>query len=258
MSLRNNSSLKLRKRKSKIKAESWEEYDKLENELYREFNQNREPTVLGLIKISSGKLKNLCLEIPKQTRPLTSRLKTSIFDILGPDIIDKTVLDLFAGTGSFGFEALSRGAKYVEFVDASKNAEKTLITNCKRTGMLIETNVIRQKSEEYLIDALEQDKSFEIIFIDPPYKLYNSKDTSRIRYILTNTISLLPGIQFPRKKLFKGAIIVKHPARYDLTKIDLPRMKSIGKWEFGLNCITIYIVDTVKTPSSKKKITKLT
>jgi len=250
MSLRNNSSLKLRKRKSKIKAESWEEYDKLENELYREFNQNREPTVLGLIKISSGKLKNLYLEIPRQTRPLTSRLKTTVFDVLASDIIDKTVLDLFAGTGSFGFEALSRGAKYVEFVDASKNAEKILITNCKRTGMLVETNVIRQKAEEYLLNAMEQDKTFDIIFIDPPYKFYNSKDTSRIRYILENAVNLLPGIQYPRKKIFKGAMIIKHPARYDLSKIPLKGTKSIGRWEFGLNCISIYIVDTAKPKKS--------
>lgn len=246
MSLRNNSSLKLRKRKSKIKAESWEEYDKLENELYREFNQNREPTVLGLIKISSGKLKNIYLEIPRQTRPLTSRLKTTVFDVLASDIIDKTVLDLFAGTGSFGFEALSRGAKYVEFVDASKNAEKILITNCKRTGMLVETNVIRQKAEEYILNAMEQDKTFDIIFIDPPYKFYNSKDTSRIRYILDNAVKLLPGIRYPRKKIFKGALIIKHPARYDLSRIALKGTKSIGRWEFGLNCISIYIVDTAK------------
>lgn len=242
MSLKSVSLKKLRKIKHKWKVESWEEYDKRESELYRTLLQNREPTVLGQIKISAGKVKNFMLDIPRTTRPLTSRLKTTVFNILGPDISHRSVLDLFAGTGSFGFEALSRGAKSCTFVDVAKEAERILIQNSKRTGFLTETNVVRQKADEYLVQAAEAGEVFDIIFVDPPYKLYNTRDMSRMNTLFENVKKLMPGIKSPKSKKFKGALLIKHPRKYDPNKFNLEGVVNIGTYEFGLNSVTFFIV----------------
>lgn len=242
MSLKSESQRKLRKLKSKWKVESWEEYDKRETELYKRLMLNREPTIQGTIRISAGKVKNFMLEIPRNTRPLTSRLKTTVFDVLSTDIIKRSVLDLFAGTGSFGFEALSRGAKECTFVDAAKHAENILVQNCRKTGFLAETNVVRQKAEEFLMQAEKDGDTFEVIFVDPPYKLYNTKDLSKMNVIFDGVKKLLPGIKTPKTKKFKGVLLVKHPRRYDVTKLNQDKVTNIGTYEFGLNSVTFFIV----------------
>jgi len=205
--------------------------------------QNKEPTILGKIKIVAGSRKNYMLEIPKSTRPLTSRLKVTIFDILRSDISKKRVLDLFAGSGSFGFEALSRGAGSCVFVDAAKAAEKVLLINTKKIGYLTETEIVRQKVDEFLrVSANENEREFDIIFIDPPYKLYNSKDRSKISYILNQAALLLPGVRTPKTRKFKGAIMVKHPRRYDLKKIEWDNLQFVERYDFGLNAVSLLIV----------------
>jgi len=243
MSLKSESLKKLRKIKNKWKVESWEEYDKRESELYRKFFQNREPTILGKIKIAAGSRKNFLLEIPKNTRPLTNRLKLTLFDLLSTDIQKKKVLDLFAGSGAFGFEALSRGAKECTFVDAAKAAEKVLILNSRKTGFLTETFIIRQKVDEYLKESLKNSKIFfDIIFIDPPYKLYNTKDTSKINHVLNGASQLLTGFRTKKSTKFPGALIVKHPRRYPLEKLEIKDMNKIVTYDFGLNSVSFYII----------------
>lgn len=243
MSLKIDSQKKLRKLKSKWKVESWEAFDERENELYRRLYQNREPTIQGTIKLSAGKLKNYTLEIPRTTRPLTSRLKTTIFDVLGPDIVNKTILDLFAGTGSFGFESISRGAKECTFVDAAKAAEKVLLLNTKKTGLLTETTIIRKKADEYLAEAIKDESTeFDIIFMDPPYKMYNTKDYSRMRELFSLAVQLMPGIRNPNTNKFKGAFLVKHPRRYDINKIVTDNVALVDTYDFGLNAVSIFIV----------------
>lgn len=243
MSLKIESLKKLRKLKKKIKTGTWEEYNERENELYKQFFQGKEPTILGKLNIVAGEKKNFTLEIPRNTRPLTNRLKLTVFDILGTDILKKRVLDLFAGSGSFGFEALSRGAKECTFVDAAKSAEKVLLINSKKTGYLTNTEIIRQKADEFLIQKNKEGKrEYDIIFIDPPYKIYNTKDRSKINLILNEAFKLLPGVKKPDTKRFKGAMIVKHPRQYDITKIEIQGSEKIETYDFGLNAVSIYIV----------------
>ena len=68
------------------------------------------------------------------TRPITDRTKESLFNIIGSDIVGAGFIDLFAGTGSVGIEALSRGAKYVRFVDFHQSAIQTVKSNLEHTG----------------------------------------------------------------------------------------------------------------------------
>jgi 16S rRNA (guanine(966)-N(2))-methyltransferase RsmD len=255
MSLKSESFQKLRKIKNKWHLESWEEFEQKENELYKKFFSNKEPTVQATLTISAGKKKHFQLQIPRNTRPLTSRLKVRLFDILSSDINKKRILDLFAGAGTFGFEALSRGASEVTFVDASKRAERVIIDNANHTGFLTETNIIRQKADEYLMQAIDREDDFDIIFVDPPYKIFNRKDMSRIKLIMDNVVFLLPGIKNPATRKFKGVLLVKHPRRFDIVKVAPPAVKFVETYEFGLNCVSLFIVDikSVKTVAKAAK-----
>ena len=111
MSLKFDSSKKLRKEKRKHKVESWEEFEEREDILLKERLHSKEPTISAVVRITGGKAKNFKIEIPRNSRPLTDRMKVRIFDVLREDISNKTILDLYAGAGSFGLEALSRGAE---------------------------------------------------------------------------------------------------------------------------------------------------
>ncbi|MFA5535255.1 MAG: RsmD family RNA methyltransferase [Mariniphaga sp.] len=242
MSLKFDSAKKLRKEKSKHKVESWEEYEAREDIFLKEKIQSKEPTISAQVRITAGKAKNFKIDIPRTTRPLTDRMKVRIFDVLREDISQKSVLDLYAGAGSFGLEALSRGAKEATFVEASKRADQVIKTNIAHTGFLPEATVIKSKVEEYLNKAIKSNQTFDIIFMDPPYKLYNTKRVFKMEDVINKTSLLLPGIKNPKGRGFKGCIIVKHPRRYPLEKLSLGNIKKVETYEFGLNSISFFIV----------------
>ena len=123
MSLKHDSFKKVRKEKNKWRLNTPEDFEEMEDTFLKERMQSKEPTITTTVRITAGKAKNFNLEVPKATRPMTDRMKIRIFDILREDLVNKSILDLYAGAGSFGFEAISRGAKHSTFVDASKNVE---------------------------------------------------------------------------------------------------------------------------------------
>lgn len=101
-----------------------------------------------------------------ETRPTTGKVKESLFSIIQFDIEGRRVLDLFAGTGQLGIEALSRGAKSAVFVDAREDACKLIRENLKRTRLQEDARVVRSDYLDYLSRCREQ---YDIIFLDPPY-----------------------------------------------------------------------------------------
>ncbi|MCD4756157.1 RsmD family RNA methyltransferase [bacterium] len=242
MSLRQTSSKKLRKNKNKWKVDSWEEYEEREDTFLKERLQSKEPTIPGKVRITGGSAKNIMIQIPKTTRPLTDRMKVRIFDILSKDIAGKTILDLYAGTGSFALEALSRGAKHAVLVDAAKNAYHILESNVSICGFLAETEIVKSKVDEFLYKAVKSEQKFDIIFMDPPYKLLNTKRL----YKMQNTINLASQLLPIKNKRFKGVVILKHPRRYPLERLKLDIIEKFESYELGLNSITIFIVKTPK------------
>ncbi len=242
MSLSIQSQKKIRKIKAKWRLDSWEDYEKMEKAIAQKMIQNNEPNINGYVRIIAGRAKNTKLEIPRSTRPLTDRLKTTIFDVLSSDIYQKTILDLYAGSGSFGLEAISRGAKSATFVDTAKNAIHVLEGNIEKTGFLNETLVIKEKVEDFLGNKKSLEESFDIIFIDPPYKKFNTKHLGEIENVLNSSKTMLPGLKENNKKKFKGALILKHPRKYPLEKLNLTDLKQIETYNFGLNAVTIFIV----------------
>jgi 16S rRNA (guanine966-N2)-methyltransferase len=100
------------------------------------------------------------------TRPITDRAKESLFNILAADITGASLLDLFAGTGSVGIEALSRGASFVRFVDIQRQAVETVRANLTGTGLGAGTEVLRQDAFSLL--ERPADRTFDYVFIAPP------------------------------------------------------------------------------------------
>ena len=102
-----------------------------------------------------------------ETRPTTDRVKEGLFNILQFDLEGRRVLDLFAGTGQLGIEALSRGAAHAVFVDRRADAVKLIRENLKLTELSDRAQVVAGDSMEYLSRLREK---FDIILLDPPYE----------------------------------------------------------------------------------------
>jgi len=120
------------------------------------------------MRVISGSAKGRRLRsVPGEgTRPITDRVKESLFNIIGPDIKDATFLDLFAGTGSVGIEALSRGAKAALFIDLEKGAIKVIWENLKLTNLSNEAQVLRGDALAILEGPAHM--RFDYIYIAPP------------------------------------------------------------------------------------------
>jgi 16S rRNA (guanine966-N2)-methyltransferase len=121
------------------------------------------------VRIISGSAKGRRLvSVPgKGTRPITDRVKGSLFNILGSDIEGATFLDLFAGTGSVGLEALSRGASHVVFVDRARRAVETLRHNLDTTGLAEQADVLHEDAFHFLQHA-PPELAFDYIYVAPP------------------------------------------------------------------------------------------
>ncbi len=107
------------------------------------------------------------LSVPGQgTRPIADRVKESLFNILGPEVEGCLFLDLFAGTGSVGIEALSRGARQAVFVEQDRRAVKVIGNNLQRTGLAEGAKVIRADVFKFLRQPPAE--KFDIIYVAPP------------------------------------------------------------------------------------------
>ena len=125
------------------------------------------------MRIISGSARGLKLKSLEgsDTRPTLDNVKEAIFSMLFDKTRDAGVLDLFAGSGALGIEALSRGAKEAVFVDANPKACAVVKANLESARMQERASVIRANALEYLATAQKSGKGFDIIFLDPPYAL---------------------------------------------------------------------------------------
>lgn len=125
------------------------------------------------MRIVSGSAGGLHLKVPKghKTRPTADQVREAIFNILTSrfPLEDIAVLDLFAGTGALGIEALSRGARSAVFVDASPDAQRTIQENLKITNLRSQGRIIRAYAAKGIKVAKEQELHFGGVFLDPPY-----------------------------------------------------------------------------------------
>ena len=120
------------------------------------------------LRVISGSAKGRKLRMVPggRARPIGDRVKGALFNIIGNDVISSRWLDLFAGTGSVGIEALSRGAEWALFTDKSKKAIETVKNNLELTQLDGRAKILRINAFEYL--AGEPNQVFDYIYIAPP------------------------------------------------------------------------------------------
>jgi 16S rRNA (guanine(966)-N(2))-methyltransferase RsmD len=120
--------------------------------------------------VIAGTARGLRLAAPGDgTRPLSDRAKQTIFAILEPDLDGARVLDLFAGSGAAGIEALSRGAAEAVFVDLAGDACRTIAENLRRAGLADRGRVVRADAIAFLGGPAVDAGPFDVVLVDPPY-----------------------------------------------------------------------------------------
>jgi len=129
------------------------------------------PWLRSKLRIIAGKYKGLRLATPKgkRLRPTAERVREAIFNILGYDLSELSVLDLFAGTGAMGLEALSRGAISVVIVDQHPAAIRLIGRNLAACGNPENARVYKLDLRRGLKSLINKNYSFDLVFLDPPY-----------------------------------------------------------------------------------------
>ena len=132
------------------------------------------------MKITSGKYKYRNIEVPRGIRPTTEKVREAIFSMIMQWLPDAEVLDLFAGSGAMGIEALSRGAARCTFAELNRQNQRVLISNIRNCGAGEEAVVIGRDFEAALteIAGRREKPVFDIVILDPPYEKTDYYDTA--------------------------------------------------------------------------------
>jgi 16S rRNA (guanine966-N2)-methyltransferase len=125
------------------------------------------------MRVIAGEHKGRRLKaVPGQnTRPTTDKVKESMFNIIGPYFEGGTALDLFAGTGSLGIEAISRGIEKAVFVDSDHKALSVIRENVDTLQLKPQTEIFKNDAKRALDALAARGTRFDVVFLDPPYKL---------------------------------------------------------------------------------------
>ena len=178
-------------------------------------------------RVIAGTARSVRLEAPgERTRPLADRVKQTLFAILEPNLRGATFLDLFAGSGAAGIEALSRGAVHATFVERDAGAIRTIKANLRRTGLAEGATVSRGEVLAWLRDPARATESpRDLALLDPPYE-----DTAALSAALDALGPLLtPNARVVAKHFWRDA----PPARVGLLASERER-------RFGETTLTFY------------------
>jgi 16S rRNA (guanine(966)-N(2))-methyltransferase RsmD len=175
-----------------------------------------------MLRVIAGEFKGRRLSAPKTDfcRPTLDRVKESIFNVLGEDVVDRSVLDLFCGTGSLGIEALSRGSSDCMFMDSSKQAIALAKKNISELGL--DSRAYFILSDVFRFDWSSSPKSFGLVFADPPYD--KRVGTMLVEMILKNNVITSKGLlifeRSRQEKVETGFLQLLKTLRFGQTEVD--------------------------------------
>lgn len=176
------------------------------------------------MRVIAGSAGGIRLAVPRHgVRPTMDRVKAAIFSSLGDVVIGARVLDLFAGSGALGIEALSRGAASAVFVDADRRSVEVIERNLARTNL---PGSVRQQDVFDFLSNVTPGERFQIIFADPPYEK-TRRGAGYPEKLLSNEL-------LPRWLAPGGVFILEKPPRTALPKTDrwrVDRRKTYGATE---------------------------
>lgn len=180
------------------------------------------------MRIIAGKKRGMKLQAPKgmNTRPTTDRVKENLFNILQDKVRERIVLDLFAGTGALGIEAMSRGATSAVFVEKDRQTFIRLCENLHKVKDLCCLESFQKDSFSFLSEC---DKQFDLVFLDPPYKKGLAKKATELlvqgELLLTGALLVLETHQeealFSENELHSLGLGIRKVVRYGNTSITI-------------------------------------
>lgn len=192
------------------------------------------------MKVISGSAKGISLEVPVPRsgpvpRPITDRIKESLFSILMWELPSADVLDIFSGSGALGIEALSRGAARAVFVERDRNSAKIINKNLGQTNFFGSGEVVVGDALMAVSRFITSGESFDIIFADPPFPM--TEDPGQEVYFVDMWNLLGDGVLKAGGKVVlrcqKGAVIP------DMLEV-VGSVKKIDEREYGRSVIHIY------------------
>ena len=158
------------------------------------------------------------------TRPTSDKVKEAVFSAIQFEVEGRRILDLFAGSGQLGIEALSRGAKNAVFVDADKNAVKIIKENLVKTKLDSLATVAQTDSIAFLTMT---DMVFDIAFLDPPY------ETGLLQKALSKIDEHIAE---------GGVVICEHPFR-EVLEDEIGALKKYREYKYSKTAVTVYRKD---------------
>ncbi|MGR6836241.1 16S rRNA (guanine(966)-N(2))-methyltransferase RsmD [Syntrophomonas erecta] len=181
------------------------------------------------MRVITGRAKGKRLKAPtgKNTRPITDRIKEALFNIIGSDIEATDFLDLFAGSGSVGIEAISRGASRVIFVDSSNEAIKIIRENLANCGFDNNFEVHRNDVMVALERLSRREIKFDYIYVDPPFTR---------EHLFPMVMRALDKIDILKDN---GMVIIRIPTRMILN-IDLQHLRLQRTNTYGESTLNYY------------------
>jgi 16S rRNA (guanine(966)-N(2))-methyltransferase RsmD len=179
-------------------------------------------------RVIAGTARGVRLAAPGPgTRPLADRVKQTLFAVLEPDLEGAVVLDLFAGSGAGGIEALSRGAARAVFVEKDAGAATVIAENLRRTGLTDRGLVVRRDVAAWLADAVRPGAAgpFDVVLVDPPY---------------ADIDALLRALDLVGSRLASGGIVVAKHFWRDAPPGTVGLLASVRERRFGETALTFY------------------
>jgi len=187
------------------------------------------------MRISAGHLKGRKINFKKAQmaakkecalRPTSSKVRESVFNIIGNLIVNAKFIDLYAGTGAVGIEALSRGAKMVFFVEPDRKRAELIKDMLKDCGCFERAEIIKSKAADFIKKAERDNSKFDIIFLDPPY---HSGELERILPMLSDGELLHD----------EGIIIAEHLSKKKLPD-EIGNFVQKKAYKYGDTMLTLY------------------
>lgn len=184
------------------------------------------------MRIISGKYGGIRLNPVKsdRTRPTTDKVKESLFSMTGPYFSGGCILDLFAGSGAVGIEAVSRGMNRAVLVDRQFQAIKTIKDNVQKIHAEDQFEIIKGSAEKVMQNLSKQHQLFDMVYLDPPYKAQKLVET------LTTLIDL--------KLLAEGAVVICETDNQTELPDQLAALNKTKQKNYGLTNLTIYHFQT--------------
>jgi 16S rRNA (guanine966-N2)-methyltransferase len=189
------------------------------------------------MRVIAGKFRSRTLYAPqgRETRPTHDRVREALFSVLG-DVTDFNVVDLCAGTGALGIEALSRGARHAVFVEPAKEALNCLYRNLTELGISEAATVIPTKVETCR-SRLAQGGPYDLVFCDPPW------------VNVPELVRLLKRFDLPTLLTPEGRFVLEHGSKFDSTHVDIAGIQIDEQRRWGDTAVTIFSVLRVAAPT---------